>query len=143
MALVFTDPNSAGPMPSFGMKDVQVKVIRLQAANFSTAGVNTLMAKFPADTSFLGFEYWVATALDNGATSPQLSLGSASAGTQFASLAAVTNTVGTNAKLSPVTGIQQAQNIPYSTDIEFWVRGVCATANPTNADVRLAIYFTR
>ena len=143
MALIFNDPNTAGPFASFQTKDVDAKVFKLVAANFSTVGVNTNVGALPADASILGFETWVKTALDNGATSPTLSIGNVSAGTQFASAAAVTNTVGTAAKLSPVTGILQPYNVPNTSDISLWVKGGCATANPVNAEVYLTVFYVR
>jgi hypothetical protein len=143
MALIFTDPNTAGPFATFQAKDVYTKAFKLTAANFSTTGVNTNVGAFPADASFLSFEYWVKTALDNTATSPTLSIGNVSAGTQFASAAAVTNTVGTQGKVTPVTGILQPYNVPNTTDIPLWVKGGCSTANPNNAEVYLVVYYTR
>lgn len=143
MAFIYGDPNTAGPFATFQIKDVVVKAIRLTAANFSTAGVNTNVAALPADATILGFDYWVKTALDNGATSPTVSLGTSSAGTQFTTTSAITNTIGTTAKISPVAGILQAYSPPYTNDISLWVRGVCATANPTNAEVYLVVYYVR
>ena len=143
MAFIFNDPNSAGPFSSFQIKDIVCKAVKLTAANFTTAGVNALVAALPADATILGFDTWVKTALDNTATLPTLSIGTVSAGTQFASAVAITNTVGTNAKLSPVTGIFQAYNPPYTGDIQIWVRGACSTANPVNAEIYLLIYYVR
>ena len=143
MAFIYGDPNTAGPFATFQIKDVVCKAIKLTAANFTTAGVNSYVASLPADSTILGFDTWVKTALDNTATAPLLSIGTASAGTQFASAVAITNTAGTNAKLSPVTGIFQAYNPPYTTDIPIWVRGICSTANPVNAEIYLLIYYVR
>lgn len=143
MALIFTDPNTAGPFSTFQDKDVRAKVVQLTQANFTTAGVNALLARLPADASILGFDVWVAAALNNGATAPQVSIGTTSGGTQFANAVAVTNTVGTFARLTPVAGIMQPYAVPLGGEIDLWFRGICATANPTAADVRIVIYYVR
>lgn len=143
MAFIYGDPNTAGPFASYQIKDVVVKVIKLTFANFTTAGVNAFVAQIPADASILGFETWVKTALNNGATSPTISLGTAAAGTQFASAVAITNTIGTQALVSPVAGILQEYNPPYTADIPLWVRGACSTANPTAGEIYLVIKYVR
>lgn len=144
MALIFTDPNSAGPFQTFQLKDVEVRVHSIPYSYFSTTGVNTLLGSYPPDTAFLGFDVWVSTALSgNGITSPTATLGSASAGTQFASAVAVTNTTGYSAKLTPVTGIMQAVALPNTTDIQLWFKGSCSTGNPTAGQMYLAVYFVR
>jgi hypothetical protein len=103
-----------------------------------------LLASFPADTSFLGFEIWVGTVLSgNGVTSPVVSLGSASGGTQFASAVAVTNSAGYAAKLTPVTGILQAHDNINRTDIKLYLRGGCSTGSPTAGQMYLTVYFAR
>jgi len=144
MAFIYGDPNVAGPFASYQIKDIVCKVLKLTATNFTTAGVNALVAALPADASIVGFETWVKTALDNTATLPTISIGTAAGGTQFASAVAITNTVGTAAKLSPVTGILQPYNAPYVTgDIQLWVRGACSTANPANAEIYLTVFYVR
>lgn len=143
MALIFRDPNTAGPFTTFQDKDLKCRVFRLQAANFTTAGVNTLVGALPADASILQIVRWTAVILDNGATSPTVSIGTAAGGTQFASAVAVTNTLGSYSSLTPVTAIMQEYNIPYTTDIPIWIRGTCATANPNNGDIRIAIFYVR
>jgi hypothetical protein len=57
MAIVFTDPNSAGPFATFQVKDVVTKVFKLTYANFATGNVDTLIGRLPADASILSFEY--------------------------------------------------------------------------------------
>ena len=145
MGFIYTDPNTAGPFASFQMKDVQVKVFKLTSANFTTGNTDAKVGALPGDCSILGFETWVGTALSgNGVTSPVISLGTASAGTQYASAVAITNTVGTAAKLSPVTGIMQAHAVPpASGDTALWVRGGCSTGSPTAGEIYLAVYFIR
>jgi len=96
----------------------------------------------PADSSILGFETWVKTALTT-ATLPTLSLGTASAGTQFTSALAITNTVGTNAKASPVTGILQAHDNTNRTDIPLWASTGCSTGNAAAGEIYLLVYFVR
>lgn len=143
MAIIFRDPNPAGPFSTFQDKPVHCKVVQMTQANFTTAGVNELLACLPADASILGFDVWVASALNNGATAPAISIGTASGGTQFANAVSVTNTSGTYVRLTPVTGIMQAYAVPLGGEINLWFRGICATANPTAADVRIAIHYVR
>lgn len=144
MALVYTDPNSAGPFQTFQIKDVQSRVHVLAFGAFTTAGVNTLLGSYPPDTAFLGFDVWVGTALSgNGVTSPTATLGNVAAGTQFASAVAVTNTTGYNAKLTPVTAIMQQQDPTNRTDINLYFRGSCSTGNPTAGQVMIVVYFVR
>ena len=91
MALIFTDPNSAGPFSTFQAKDVYTKVFKLTYANFSTSNTDTLIERFPADTSILQVTTWLKTAFSgNSVSSPVLSLGSTSGGTQFSSAVALT-----------------------------------------------------
>ena len=140
-----SDPSPIGPTALSGpAKDVQAKVVRLTSANFSTSGTNTLVAVLPADASILGFRTWVKTALSgNSVASPTMSLGTASGGTQFASAVALTNTTGTYAVTTPVTGIIQGYNIPYSSDINIYFGGGCSTGNPTAGEIYLIIDYVR
>jgi len=138
------DPNPGGPTATSNIKDVSVKVLKLTSANFTTTGVNTLAAVFPADTTFLDIHYYTKTALSgNGVTAPLLSLGSASAGTEFASAVALTNTTGTLAEVSPVTGLIQNYAVPLGADISFWVRGTCSTGNPTAGEIYIIVKYVR
>jgi hypothetical protein len=137
------DPNPGGPSATSNDKDVHVKVVRLSAVNFTTAGVNTLGAVFPADSTILSVDVYVKAVLNNGATLPVVSLGSTSGGTDFASAVAVTNTAGYSARLTPVTAIMQNYSLPLGSDIQVWVRGACSTANPTTADVYVIFNYVR
>lgn len=144
MALILSNPNAAGPFQTFQRKDVQVHVVKLAAANFATTNVDTYVASLPPDIAIIGFDIYVKTVLSgNGVTSPTVSLGSSSGGTQFSAALAVTNTAGTNAKLSPVTGICQEQDPTNRTDIKLFVRGGCSTGNPTAGEIDLIIKFVR
>jgi hypothetical protein len=144
MALIFSDPNASGPFASFQDKDVHVRVYKLTNANFTTTNTDTLVGAIPADSSILSFETWLKTAFSgNGVTSPVISIGSASGGTQFASAVALTNTTGTQARVTPVTGILQPYGIPLGNDIQIWVRGGCSTGNPTAGELYLTLYLVR
>ena len=144
MALIFTDPNTAGPFTSFQIKDVTLKVFRLTNTNFATTNVDTLVGALPADSSIVRISTWVKTALSgNGVTLPTISLGTTSAGTDFLSALAVTNTTGTYATASPVTGIMQAYNPPYTQDIRLYVRGGATTGNPTAGEIYLLVEYVR
>jgi len=146
MALIFTDPNSSGPFADFQVKNTQTKVFKLTNANFSTSGVNTLVGALPADASILNMALWVKTQLAGGSVSAAtISVGSASAGTQFINAnTAAFNTAGVRTSLSPITGIMQAYNIPYTTgDIQVWVNGTATTGNPTSGEMYLEISYVR
>jgi len=144
MALIFTDPNTAGPFPTFQVKDVTTKVVKLTFSNFSTAGVNTLVARLPADASILKFTYWNKTKLaGNSISAAALSLGSTSGGTEFVNAFDVFTTVGTQAVLSPVTGILQPYAIPLGGDIPIYVAGTSTTGTPTSGEIYLEIQYVR
>ena len=92
MALIFTDPNTAGPFTTFQAKDIVVKVFKLTFANFTTGNTDALIGRLPADASIVEIDTWLKTAFSgNGVTSPVLSLGSASGGSQFSSAVALTS----------------------------------------------------
>jgi hypothetical protein len=144
MALLFTDPNSAGPFVTFGAKDPDVKVFKLTFANFTTGNTDAVVGALAADASILRFETWLKTAFaGNGVTSPVISLGTASGGTQFASAVALTNTTGTFALVTPVTGIMQPLAYPLGADQQIWVRGGCSTGSPTSGELYLAVWYVR
>lgn len=145
MAIIFTDPNPAGPFASFQLKDVQVKAIRLTFSNFTTGGVNTLGAVLPADATILGADLWVKTALAGGGiTAATISIGTASGGTQIVNAnTGAAGTAGVQTKLSPINGILQAYNPPYTVDQNLWVNGTATTGNPTSGEMYVLVYFVR
>lgn len=139
------DPNPGGPSATSNDKDVHVKVVKLTSANFTvTTATNTLVAVLPADATILSFEYWNKTKLaGNSIDGASLSLGTASGGTQFVSAYDVFTTAGTQAILSPVTGIMQNYAIPYSTDIQIWAKGLSTTGSPTSGEIYVTITYVR
>ena len=144
MALIFTDPNSAGPFSDFQVKDVVVKVFKLTYANFATTNVDTLIGRLPADASIIGVNTWLKTAFaGNSVSSPVLSLGSTSGGTEFSSAVALTNTTGTYAQHSPMTGILQAYQVPLGQEISLYARGGCSTGNPTSGELYVIVKYVR
>lgn len=144
MAIVFTDPNSAGPFTTFQVKDVVTKVFKLTYSNFATGNVDTLIGRLPAGASILSFEYWNKTKLaGNSISAATLSVGSTSGGTEFVSAFDVFTTVGTQDRLSPVTGILQPQAYPLGTDIPLYVRGTSTTGTPTSGEIYLTVLYVR
>jgi len=146
MALIFTDPNPAGPFSDFQVKNTQEKVIKLTNANFSTGGVNTLVAALPADASIISMTLWVKTQLAGGSISAAtISVGTASGGTQFINAnTAAFGAAGVMSILSPINNILQPYNIPYTTgDIQIWVNGTATTGNPTSGEMYLDIQYVR
>lgn len=140
-----SDPNPGGPTPLSNIKDVNVKVVKLTSANFTTTNVDTLVAVLPADATILSFKLWVKTQLAGGSVSAAtLTLGSASGGAQFmAANAAAFGAAGVMTLLTPVIGIEQNYNIPYSTDIQIYARGTATTGNPTSGEMYLVIEYVR
>ncbi len=139
------DPSPTGPTPLSNIKEVQVKVVKLTSANFTvTSATNTLVAVLPADATILGFTYWNKTKLAGASISAAtMSIGTASAGTQFVSAFDVFTTVGTQARLSPVTGIMQNYAVPLSGDIQVWVSGLATTGTPTSGEIYVTIEYVR
>jgi hypothetical protein len=144
MAIILTDPNTAGPFATFQLKDVQARVIKLAFGVFATAGTDQVVARLPADCTILRMETWVRTALTgNSVSAPTIAVGTTSGGTDLAATFSVTNTAGTHQTVSPATGVMQVYNIPYSSDINLWVHGSCSTGNATAGEIDLIVYFVR
>lgn len=144
MALIFSDPNSSGPFSTFQVKDEEVRVFKLTYANFTTSNTDTLIGRLPADASIINVSTWLKTAFSgNGVTSPVLSLGSTSGGTEFSSAVALTNTTGTYAVHSPMTGICQPYAIPLGQEISLYARGGCSTGNPTAGELYVIVKYVR
>lgn len=139
------DPNPGGPSAISNIKDIRVTVVKLTSANFAvTTSVKTLVAILPADATILGFKYWNKTKLAGGSVSAAtLSLGTTSAGTEFVSAFDVFTTVGTQALLSPVTGIMQNYNVPLGADIQVWATGLATTGTPTSGEIYVEIAYVR
>lgn len=144
MALILTDPNVAGPFATFQIKDVVIKVVKLDFSKFATTNIDTYAAALPADVTILKVDTWVRTALSgNGVTSPTITLGTTSGGSDLAAAFAVTNTAGTLQTVSPAVGIMQQYNPPYTQDVKVYVRGSCSTGNPTAGEIDVVIYYVR
>lgn len=146
MALIFTDPNSSGPFSDFQVKQIQTKIFKLTFANFGTTAVNTLVGSLAADVSITNMALWTVTKpAGNSISAATISVGTASAGTQFVNAnAAAFQNAGVRVGLSPITGILQAYNPPYTTgDIPIWVSGAATTGNPTSGEMYLQVDFVR
>jgi len=133
------------PTVTSNIKEPYVKIVKLTFADFAiTTSVKRLVAWLPADASITGFEYWNKTKLaGNSIDGATLSLGTASGGTQFVSAFDVFTTVGTNAVLSPVTGIYQPYAVPLGGDIPIWTAGLTTTGTPTSGEIYLLIKYIR
>jgi hypothetical protein len=145
MALIFNDPNTSGPFPTFQVKNTQTRVFKLTSANFSTTGVNTLVGALPSDASILNISLWVKTQLAGGSISAAtISLGVTSGGTGFiAANAAAFNAASVKASLSPIQNIMQEYNPPYGNDIKLWVNGTSAGGNPTSGEMYIEVSYVR
>lgn len=141
-----SDPAAGtGPSTTSNIKDIVVKAVKLTSANFSTGGVNTMVARLPADATIIALKLWVKTQLaGNSISAATLSIGSASAGTQFVNASALAfGTASTYSTMPVVSGIFQNYNIPYGTDIDIWVNGTSTTGTPTSGEMYLAIEYVR
>lgn len=145
MALIFTDPNPAGPFPDFGIKAPQTKVFKLTNANFSTSGVNTLVGVLPADASILNMTVWVKTQLaGNSISAATISVGPTSGATNYVNAnAAAFAANGVRTPLSPINGIMQSYGVPYLQDLQLWVNGTSTTGTPTSGELYLEVTFVR
>ncbi|HET8688195.1 MAG TPA: hypothetical protein VFM18_16295 [Methanosarcina sp.] len=145
MALIFQDPNTAGPFATFGVKDVIVKVVKLTYADFTTGGTASIKAALPADASIIELSYWKKTAFSgNGITAATLSIGTPSNATYFANAIDVhTPAAGNSGHLNPVTNIMQAYNIPLTGDIQLQFTGTSTTGNPTAGEIYIKIVYVR
>jgi hypothetical protein len=139
------DPNPGGPTALSNVKSLFTKVVRLNAANFNTTQVNALVAVLPADATILDMRLTVRTQLAGGGiTAATLSLGTASAGTQFVNAStAAFGTAGANASIATVTGIFQNYALPLGGDIQVWAGGAATTGNPTSGELYLTILYAR
>lgn len=139
------DPSPIGPTALSNIKQPLVTVVKLTSANFTvTTATNTLVAVLPADATILSFTYWNKTKLAGGSISAAtLSLGSASAGTQFVNAFDVFTTVSTQALLTPVTGIMQNYAVPAGGDIQIWASGLATTGSPTSGEIYVEIRYVR
>lgn len=150
MAIVFipgqvavSDPNPGGPSATSNIKDVVVKAVKLSSANFSTTGVNTLVAVLPADASILNMQLLVETQLAGGGiTAAAIDIGASSGAADYVSAASAFGVAGTNSMLSKLGGVEH-YNVPLGADKGIWVKGTATTGNPTSGEVYLMIYYVR
>ena len=145
MALIFFYFISAGPFSTFQDKDLHVKVFKLTDAHFTvTTSTKTKVGALPADASITKLSYWNKTKLAGGSISAAaLSVGTTSGGTEFVSAFDVFTTVGTQAILSPVTGIMQPYAVPLGQEIPIWVDGLSTTGTPTSGEIYLMVEYVR
>jgi hypothetical protein len=140
-----SDPNPGGPYATSNIKYSLVKVARLTSANFGTSAVNTLLAVLPADSTIISLEYWQATQLAGGGiTAATLSLGTASAGTQFVNASTLAfSTAGIYSNFSPANNIMQKYSLPLGADIQIWGSGIATTGAPTSGEAFVIIKYVR
>ena len=143
--VAISDPNPGGPTATSNIKATNVKVMKLTSANFSTAGVNTLIAVLPGDSTVLGYRLWVKTQLaGNSISAATVALGTASGGAQLmAANAAAFGAAGVSTVLSPVLGMMQNYSLPNGPDIQVWAAGVSTTGTPTSGEMYLTIWYCR
>lgn len=139
------DPSPIGPSTLSGpAKDLQVKVVKLSGANYTTGGTNTLVAVLPADSSIINITQWVKTQLaGNGITAALLNIGTTSGGNEISSAVNTFGSAGAYSQISPLNNIVQAYQIPQGSDIQIWARGTATTGNPTSGEIYLIIQYVR
>jgi len=139
-----SDPNPGGPSATSNIKEPKLTIVKLSSANFSTVGVNTMVAILPADSTIVKFRLHVKTQLAGGSISAAtVALGTASGGAQLAAATSAFGANGANNDITPAVGIMQVYNPPYGTDIQIWVLGTSTTGNPTSGEVFLVIEYLR
>lgn len=145
MALIFSDPNTSGPFSTFQNKEKQVKVFKLTSANFTvTTSTKTKVGVLPADASIVRLSYWNKTKLaGNSISAATMSVGNTSGGTEYVNAFDVFTTVGTQATLSPVTGIMQPYSVPLGGEIPIWVDGLATTGSPSSGEIYLIVEYVR
>lgn len=142
--VAISDPNPGGPSALSNVHQEQNKIVRLTSANFSTAGVNTLVAKLPPDSTITSMALWVKTQLSGGSISAAtISVGLTSAGTDFISAISAFAASSVRVTLTPISGIYELYNIPWGNDILIWVNGTSTTGTPTAGEMYLQINYTR
>lgn len=138
------DPNPGGPTATSNIKSPRVTIVKLSSANFSTVGVNTLVAVLPADSTITKFRLHVKTQLAGGSISAAtVAIGTASGGAQLAAASSAFGAAGANNDVASAVGIMQTYNPPYGADIQIWVLGTATTGNPTSGEVYLEIDYVR
>lgn len=139
------DPAPTGPtVLSNPAKDVQVKVIKLSSANFTTTNTDTFVAALAADATILSMRLWVRTQLAGGGiTAATINVGTSSGGTQFVSAFNSFGTAGAYSVITPITNIVQNYQIPLTGDIPIYVGGTATTGNPTSGEIYLIVEYVR
>lgn len=138
-----SDPSPTGPTAISNIKDVLTKVVKLTSANFSTTGVNTLVAVLPADASILGMTLQVNTQLSgNSISAAAIDIGSASGGAQYVSAASAFGSAGANTLLNKLGGVDNYQ-LPLGSDKQIYVKGTATTGNPTAGEMYLIVTYVR
>lgn len=126
-------------------KDIQVKAIKLVAADFTTGGAASVKAVLPADASIIGIRTWVKTQLAGGSVSAAtLSIGVPGAATQFVNAASQAfGVVGAYTQLGVMGSIFQDYNIPLGADIQLLFTGTATTGNPTSGELYVLVEYVR
>ena len=137
-------PGGRDPTVTGNIKDVITKVFKLTSANFTTGGTSVKVAVLPADASIINIRMWTGIQLAGGGiTAATVSLGTVASGTQFVNAVSAFATAGTNAVVSPITGIMQPYNIPYGLDIQIWATGTATTGNPSAGEIYMSVEYVR
>lgn len=145
MSFNFGQPLPNGPTVTTPIpKDLQVKVVKLTSADFSTGGTTALKAVLPADASIVGFRLWVKTQLaGNGITAATFSVGTPASSTQFINGSTTAFSAANSYNMVFSQNIMQDYQIPLGADIQITVTGTATTGNPTVGEMYLVIEFVR
>jgi len=108
----------------------------------TTGNYDVAAMVLPAGAQIISIFVDQVVAATTGTTT--ISAGTASGGAQLmAANAAAFGAAGVNSTLTPVLGIMQNYNIPYSADIQIWAAGLATTGTPTSGELYLSIYYVR
>lgn len=145
MSLNFGQPLPNGPTATTPIpKDIQVKVVKLTSADFSTGGTTALKAVLPADASIVSLRLWNKVALSGGGvTAATVSVGTPASSTNFVNASTAAFGAANTFTLLPAANIMQDYQIPWGADIQITVTGTATTGNPTAGEMYLVIEFVR
>lgn len=142
MAIQFPDPNVTA---TSNIKDVNVKVVKLTFADFTTTGIAAVDAILPADATIIELSYWKKTQFSgNSVSAVTLSIGDSSSATKYVNAFDVlTPNAGNSGHINPSTNIMQAYQVPLGLDFPLLFTGTATTGNPTAGEIYIKIVFVR
>lgn len=143
MAINFNE--QASPTATNMDKTAHRKVVRIQAADITTGGANSVKCVLPGDSSIISMGFWKRTQFSGGGiTAATLSVGIPGQATRFVSAYDVlTPAAGTSVDMTPISNIMQEPTVPVAPDINLLFTGTATTGNPTAGEIIVSIVYVR